>query len=88
MIREGIFQTVKIGRRTYILHTEAEHALLEFGATPKQIDSQTAQPDIPVPKSKGDNPWLKDHWDVKRQQAITKFNPDLAKLLANSAEGD
>jgi hypothetical protein len=31
MIREGAFRPIMIGRRTYILHTEAEDALKELG---------------------------------------------------------
>jgi len=31
MIREGIFRPIMIGRRTYILHGEAEDALRELG---------------------------------------------------------
>lgn len=35
MIREGIFKTAKIGKRTYLLRSEIEAALIELGGVPR-----------------------------------------------------
>ena len=35
MIREGVFRTVAIGRRTYLLHDEIVEALRELGSKTK-----------------------------------------------------